>query len=198
MRLLPLQSFPEIPEAPLDHVGMISACGGARRARFQHRSTTLPYVAHDDAPRGGGQAGPIGERVPARRRGGGPVTKVRLNRHIRYEPDAPCPPLVTLGVAFQGVVLILANTVLMVTIIVRAAGEGELYLAWAVFAALIIAGVTTALQAAHVGRVGVGHILMTGAGPHFIAISVVALTQADLADHPHQSCPFGPSYVASR
>ena len=109
------------------------------------------------------------------------VPKSRLNRRIRYEPDDPCPPLVTAGVAFQGVVLILANTVLMVTIIVRAAGEGELYLGWAVFAALVIAGVTTALQAAHVGRVGAGHILMTGAGPHFIAISVVALTQADLA-----------------
>ena len=109
------------------------------------------------------------------------VTRPRLNRRIRYEPDDPCPPLVTLGVAFQGVVLVLANTVLMVTIIVRAAGEGELYLAWAVFAALAIAGITTALQAAHVGRVGAGHILMTGAGPHFIAISVVALTEADLA-----------------
>ena len=109
------------------------------------------------------------------------VTKPRFNRHIRYEPDEQCPPLVTAGVAFQGVVLILANTVLMVTIIVRAAGEGEVYLAWAVFAALVIAGVTTALQAAHVGRVGAGHILMTGAGPHFIAISVVALAEADLA-----------------
>ena len=109
------------------------------------------------------------------------MSKPRLNRRIRYEPDDPCPPLVTLGVAFQGVVLILANTVLMVTIIVRAAGEGELYLGWAVFAALVIAGVTTALQAAHLGRVGAGHILMTGAGPHFIAISVVALTEADLA-----------------
>ena len=109
------------------------------------------------------------------------VTRPRLNRRIRYEPGDPCPPLVTLGVAFQGVVLILANTVLMVTIIVRAAGEGELYLAWAVFAALAIAGITTALQAAHVGRVGAGHLLMTGAGPHFIAISVVALTEADLA-----------------
>ena len=109
------------------------------------------------------------------------MTKARLNRHIRYEPEEPCPPLVTLGVAFQGVVLILANTVLMVTIIVRAAGEGEVYLGWAVFAALVIAGVTTALQAAHVGRVGAAHVLMTGAGPHFIAISVVALTEADLA-----------------
>ena len=108
------------------------------------------------------------------------MSKARLNRHIRYEPDDRCPPLVTAGVAFQGVVLILANTVLMVTIIVRAAGEGEVYLGWAVFAALVIAGLTTALQAAHVGRVGAGHVLMTGAGPHFIAISVVALTEADL------------------
>ena len=123
----------------------------------------------------------IGERARAIRLAVPLVTKARLNRHIRYEPGDPCPPLVTLGVAFQGVVLVLANTVLMVTIIVRAAGEGELYLAWAVFAALVIAGVTTALQAAHVGRVGAGHILMTGAGPHFIAISVVALTEADLA-----------------
>ncbi len=109
------------------------------------------------------------------------MSKARFNRHIRYEPDDRCPPLVTAGVAFQGVVLILANTVLMVTIIVRAAGEGEVYLGWAVFAALVIAGLTTALQAARAGRVGAGHILMTGAGPHFIAISVVALTEADLA-----------------
>ena len=83
----------------------------------------------------------------------------------------------TLGVALQGVVLVLANTVLMVTIVVGAAGEDDVYLTWAVFAALIIAGVTTALQAAHLGRFGAGHILMTGAGPHFIAVSVVALTE---------------------
>ena len=104
----------------------------------------------------------------------------RLNRRIRYEPGDACPPLATLGVAAQGVVLVLANTVLMVTIVVGAAGEGDVYLTWAVFAALIIAGVTTALQAAHVARFGAGHILMTGAGPHFIAISVVALTETGL------------------
>lgn len=104
----------------------------------------------------------------------------RINRRIRYEPNERPPPLVTLGVALQGVVLVLANTVLMVTIVVGAAGEDEIYLTWAVFAALIIAGVTTALQAAHLGRFGVGHILMTGAGPHFIAVSVVALTEGGL------------------
>ena len=108
------------------------------------------------------------------------MSGARINRRIRYEPDEPCPPLVALGVALQGVVLVLANTVLMVTIVVRAAGEDQSYLAWAVFAALVVAGVSTALQAAHVGRCGAGHVLMTGAGPHFIAVSVVALTAGGL------------------
>lgn len=100
---------------------------------------------------------------------------------IRYEPDEPCPPLVTLGVAFQGVVLVFANMMLVVTFIVRAADADERYAAWAAFAALIVAGLTTALQATRVGRIGAGHLLMTGTGTPFIAISVVALTQGGAA-----------------
>ena len=73
--------------------------------------------------------------------------------------------------------LTLAATVLMVTITFRAAGEGEDYLLWAVFAALIISGTITALQAGRVWRLGAGHVLMTGAGPYFIAVSVLALTE---------------------
>ena len=77
--------------------------------------------------------------------------------------------------------LTLATTVLMVTITVRAADQGERYLSWTVFAALIISGVVTALQAARFGRLGAGHVLMTGAGPHFIAVSVLALTEGGLS-----------------
>ena len=77
--------------------------------------------------------------------------------------------------------LTLATTVLMVTITVRAADQGERYLSWAVFAALIISGTITALQAARFGRLGAGHVLMTGAGPHFIAVSVLALTEGGLS-----------------
>ena len=73
--------------------------------------------------------------------------------------------------------LTLAATVLMVTITFRAADEGEDYLLWAVFAALIISGTITALQAGRVWRLGAGHVLMTGAGPYFIAVSVLALTE---------------------
>ena len=103
------------------------------------------------------------------------------NENIQYEPDERCPPLVSIGVAFQGVLLTLANTVLFVTIIFRVAGQSDHYLSWAVFSALIIGGAITALQAGRVGRLGAGHVLMTGAGPHFIAISVLALKEGGLS-----------------
>ena len=100
----------------------------------------------------------------------------RVNENIRYEPDDPCPPLVSIGVALQGVLIALANTVLFVTVAFTAVDLEEGYLSWAVFAALVIGGVVTALQANRAGRLGAGHVLMTGAGPHFIAVSVLALT----------------------
>ena len=100
-----------------------------------------------------------------------------VNDHIRYEPDDPCPPLLSLGLALQGVVISLTNVVLFVTISVRASGQGEGYLSWAVCAALIIGGVVTALQAGRVGRFGAGHLLMSGASPHFIAVSILAVAE---------------------
>ena len=109
------------------------------------------------------------------------IGPVSVNEHIRYEPDDPCPPSVAIGVALQGVVISLANTVLFVTITFRAGGQSEHYLAWAVFSALVIGGAITALQAGRVGRLGAGHVLMTGAGPHFIAISVLALKEGGLS-----------------
>ncbi|MCY4114831.1 MAG: hypothetical protein OXG33_12980 [Chloroflexi bacterium] len=107
------------------------------------------------------------------------LTIARVNEYIRYEPNDPCPPLLATSVALQGVVLTLANTVLFVTITARAAGQGDAYLSWAVFAALIIAGATTALQAARVGRLGAGHVLMSGAGPHFVALAILVLALPD-------------------
>ena len=82
--------------------------------------------------------------------------------------------------ALQGVVLALANTVLFVTIMVRAGDQGEDYLSWAIFSALAIGGVVTALQASRVRRLGAGHVLMTGAGPHFIAVAVLAMAGGGL------------------
>lgn len=81
--------------------------------------------------------------------------------------------------------IMLSNTVMVTTVIVLGAGQGENYLSWAVFAALLISGISTALQAARLGRLGAGHILMMGAGSPFIAVCVQALTEG------------GPSTLAS-
>ena len=82
-----------------------------------------------------------------------------------------------IGVGVQGIMIGLAPTVLIVAIIALAAGQDERYLSWAVFAALIISGVNTALQAAKIGRLGGGHVLIMGATPNFIAVSVLAIEE---------------------
>lgn len=114
-----------------------------------------------------------------------PLASPRLNKTIRYEPDERCSPLVALGVGAQGITLVIAPTVLIVAITVLATGQGEAYLTWSVFAALIIVGIVIALQAAKIGRLGGGHILITGVTPNFIAVSVLALDEG------------GPSMLAS-
>ena len=76
--------------------------------------------------------------------------------------------------------LALTNTVLFVTITVRAGDQGEDYLSWAIFSALAIGGVITALQAGRVGRLGAGHVLMTGVASPFIAVAVLAMAGGGL------------------
>ena len=100
-----------------------------------------------------------------------------MNESIRYEADDPCPPLVCIGVGLQGVIFGLAPLVLIVAITARAGGQDESYLSWAVFAALIIAGSLTALQASRIWRLGAGHVLIMGTTPNFVAVSVLALTE---------------------
>ena len=90
-----------------------------------------------------------------------------MNENVRYEPEEVPPRLVVLGAGAQAAALIVAPVVLTVAIVVRAAG-----------AALVVCGLTTALQAARVGRFGSGHILMMGTSGAFIAVSVAALKLA--------------------
>ena len=101
----------------------------------------------------------------------------RPEENIRYEPHDACPPLVAVGIGLQGVLLVLAPIVLVVAVSALAAGQDEQSLTWAVFAALIVSGAVTVLQAARIGRVGLSHVLVTGITPNFIAVSVLALAE---------------------
>ena len=91
---------------------------------------------------------------------------------IRFEPDEACPPSAALIVGFQGAVLILAPTVLNVAIAIRSSGLDDTWLAWSVFAAMLICGGVTAAQALQLGRFGSGHVVLTYPAAMFIAMMV--------------------------
>ena len=96
---------------------------------------------------------------------------------IRYEPDEKPPHLVSATLGLQAALLVLAGIVLTPAIVIRAAGTGESYLIWAVFAALLVSGFTTILQANRLGRIGAGHVLIMGTSGAFIAVCVTALVE---------------------
>ena len=100
------------------------------------------------------------------------------NEHVRYEPEENPPPLIALGAGTQAAMLIVAPVVLTVVIVVRIAEASESYLAWAIFAAMVVCGLTTALQAARWRRFGSGHVLIMGTSGAFIAVCVAALKLA--------------------
>ena len=106
------------------------------------------------------------------------MAAVNVNDNVRYEPDENPPRLVTIGSGIQAAILILAPVVLTVVIVSRIAGQSVEFMAWAVFAALLISGATTVLQAVRVGRFGSGHVLMMGTSGAFIAVCAAALELA--------------------
>ncbi len=96
---------------------------------------------------------------------------------VRFEPDDKPRPLLALGLAAQYATLYLASMVVTVLIVVRSAGLEDSYLSWAVFAGLIVSGLTTMLQTARRPRMGSGHLLVMGPSGAFIAVSITALVE---------------------
>ncbi len=94
---------------------------------------------------------------------------------IRFEPDEAPPTPLSVGLAFQLVVLTISGVVLTPVIVVQAANIGEPFLSWSIFCVLLIAGSTTILQAVRVWRFGSGHVLLMGTSGAFIAVCITAL-----------------------
>ena len=94
---------------------------------------------------------------------------------LHYQADEKPPVALALGLGLQLTALSVSATILITTVVMRAAGQGEAYLAWAVFTAVAIGGVATMLQAFRLGRFGMGHVLMMGSSAAFIAVCIEAL-----------------------
>ena len=103
-----------------------------------------------------------------------------LNEHIRYEPDEKTPLRITLAVALQAGVIGLSNAATLVTIFAAASGGSADYVAWALFASLIIGGIVTAIHATKLGRLSPGYILLMGPGSPFLAVCVLAVMEGGL------------------
>ena len=101
----------------------------------------------------------------------------RRDQSVLYEPNERPPNTITFALGFQAAMLCIAGIVITPVIVVRAAGGGEPYLSWAVFAALLVSGLTTVMQAVRVGRIGAGYILLMGTSGAFIAVCVTALAE---------------------
>ena len=96
---------------------------------------------------------------------------------IRYEPNERPPHMLAFGLGFQAALLCLGGVVLTPAIVIRAAGQSETYLSWAIFMAVVVSGISTILQAVRIGRFGAGHVLIMGTSGAFIAVCVTALTE---------------------
>jgi len=96
---------------------------------------------------------------------------------VRYEPDENPPILVAVGTGIQAALVNLGGIVIGAVIVFRIAGQPESYIPWAIFAALIVSGISTFLQAVRFWRIGSGHILVMGTSGAFIAVCVTALVE---------------------
>ena len=96
---------------------------------------------------------------------------------VRYQADERPPTILAAMLGLQYAGLCAAGIVLTPVIIIRSAGESDEYMAWAVFAAMFVSGVTSLLQAVRLWRIGAGYVLLMGTSGAFIAVSIAALSQ---------------------
>ena len=101
----------------------------------------------------------------------------RSHRDVRFEPDERPPLLLTAGLGLQYAMLAIAGIIITPTVMISTAGGSDTYLTWAVFAALLVSGIATMVQALRIGRIGAGYILVMGSTGAFLAVSVSALEQ---------------------
>ena len=98
---------------------------------------------------------------------------------LRYAVDETPSDGLTLGLSLQVVTLVLTGIILIPIIVLNAADYPE-GLEWAVFAALVVSGLATILQARPAGPIGAGYPLYMGTSGAFIGVSAAAVAAGGL------------------
>ena len=99
---------------------------------------------------------------------------------LRYAVDETPSEGLTLGLSVQVASVILTGIILIPIIVLNAADYPE-GLEWAVFAALVVSGLATILQARPAGPFGAGYALYMGTSGAFIGVSAAAVAVGGLS-----------------
>ena len=94
---------------------------------------------------------------------------------LRYEPEEKCPPTLALASALQIFVPNTISVILLTTIVVLASGQGNDYLAWAVFSGLVVTGISIILHSFRFWQIGAGRLVVTNFNVPFLAVTTLAL-----------------------
>ncbi len=94
---------------------------------------------------------------------------------LRYAADEPPPHPASFILGLQVAVLVCTPVVVVTTIVTRAANLTGAYLPWAIFASMVIGGLTTIVQARRVAGIGGGNLMIMGASGASIGVAVLAL-----------------------
>ena len=102
------------------------------------------------------------------------------NARLRYAVDETPSAGLTLGLSLQVVTLVLTSIILIPIVVLNAANHPE-GMEWTVFAALLVSGLATILQARPVGPLGAGYALYMGTSGAFIGVSAAAVAAGGLS-----------------
>ena len=94
---------------------------------------------------------------------------------LRYAADDKPPLPFSIVVGIQTSLLACIPVVVVTTVVAQVANQSEAYLRWAVFASIVIGGLTTVVQARRPGGVGAGTLTVMGASGAATGVAVLAL-----------------------
>ena len=94
---------------------------------------------------------------------------------LRYQTDERPPTALTIGLGLQLAALVITVPILVPTVVMRAGGATDAHLSWSVFAAVVLCGAGTVMQAIRYGRIGSGHALAMCSAAAFVWPCIAAL-----------------------
>ena len=99
----------------------------------------------------------------------------RSRDKLRYAANEPPPHPASFVIGLQTAILVCVPIVVVTTIVARVADQGDAYLSWAIFAGMVIGGLTTIVQSKRIGPLGAGNLTVMGTSGASIGVAVLAL-----------------------